>query len=248
VRLIYFSILLSRKSDNIFLMNTPSDIYERKIWRGGFRVVAGADEVGRGCFAGPVVASMVAFRPGAKFRFSDLRIKINDSKKLTAKRREETAFWIKKNALCYGIGSATVAQINRFGIKKSSEIAFRRAIKNSQKRIDYLLVDAFYVPFIKGLRRKNQLAIIKGDEKSYSIAAASIIAKVYRDRLMEKLGTKLRYKKYFWFKNKGYGTKDHRYAILRYGVTNYHRRDFTSTFLAKLSAKNLSNSSFSPVQ
>lgn len=219
-------------------MKTPSDDYERKIWRKGFRVVAGADEVGRGCFAGPVVAAMVAFAPDAKFQLKDLRININDSKKLTAKRREETAFWIKKYALFYGVGSASVAQINKYGIKKGSEIAFRRAIKNSKKRIDYLLVDAFYIPFIKGLRRKNQLAIIKGDEKSFSIAAASIIAKVYRDKQMEKLGNKPKYKKYFWFKNKGYGTKEHTDAILKYGITSWHRKDFVSTFLNKRKKQN----------
>jgi len=214
-------------------MNFPSDFFEKKVWKEGFRVVAGADEVGRGCFAGPVVAAIVVFKPGFDFNFKDLRININDSKKLTTKRREETAFWIKKRALFYGIGKASVAQINKFGIKKASEIAFRSAIKNSKKRIDFLLVDAFYIPFIKGLRRKNQLSIIKGDEKSYSIAAASIIAKVYRDRLMEKLGENKKYKKYLWVKNKGYGTQDHREAILKFGITNLHRKDFVNTFLSK---------------
>ena len=211
----------------------PGFTYEKKLWRRNFKIVAGADEVGRGCFAGPVVAGAVAFRANSRFLIKDIRVRINDSKKLTAKQREETSFWIKRNAICYGIGLASVSQINKLGIKKASEIAFRKAIKNSQKRINYLLVDAFYVPFIKGLRRKNQLAIVHGDEKSFSIAAASIIAKVYRDKLMINLGLKSEYKKYFWYENKGYGTKKHRNEIIKSGITSQHRKQYVESFLAK---------------
>lgn len=222
-------------------MDLPNFSFERKIGQKGYRTIAGVDEVGRGCFAGPIVAAAVVFRdfvgvlpstlvPPLKVN-QDPRIVINDSKKLSAKQREIASFWIKRNALCYGIGWASVSQINKLGIKKASEIAFRKAIKNCNKRIDFLLIDAFYIPYVKGLRRKNQKAIIKGDSKSVSIAAASIIAKVYRDRLMVRLSEDPKYKKYKWDRNKGYGTKDHREAILKYGITRLHRKQFVDTWL-----------------
>ena len=105
-------------------------------------------------------------------------------------------------------------------------------IRNSP--IDYLLIDAFYIPYVKGLRRKNQLAIVKGDTKSISIAAASIVAKVYRDKLMTALAKEKGYKKYKWHKNKGYGTKEHRQAIKRYGITKLHRKKFVQTYQEKI--------------
>lgn len=209
--------------------------YEKQVVKKGYRVIAGADEVGRGCFAGPVVAGCVAFTPtqilNHRIQNRNSNLKINDSKKLTQKQRERANFWIKRNALCYGIGWASVAQINRFGIKKASEIAFRKATKHCGKRVDYLLIDAFYIPYVKGLRRKNQKAIIKGDTKSVSIAAASIIAKVYRDKLMAKLAQDPKYRKYKWDKNKGYGTPEHGKAIKKYGLTRQHRKKFVETYI-----------------
>lgn len=243
-------------------MTLPDFSFERQVFKKGFRVIAGVDEVGRGCFAGPIVAVAVGFDSegwratgGTTERAPSLLaggmavgllrdrtpIIINDSKKLTAKQREIASFWIKRNALVYGIGKASVAEINKFGIKKASEIAFRRAIKNCNKRIDYLLIDAFYIPYVKGLRRKNQKAIVHGDARSVSIAAASIIAKVYRDKLMTKLSQKPKYKKYKWGGNKGYGTLEHRKAIRKYGVTRLHRRKFVETWLLRSCAS-------SPVQ
>ena len=228
-------------------MTFPNFSFEKAVFRKGFRVIAGVDEVGRGSFAGPVVAGCVAFCqiPNSKNQISNT-IKINDSKKLNPKQREKANFWIKRNALCYGVGWASVSQINKFGIKKASEIAFRKAIKNCGRRIDYLLIDAFYIPYVKGLRRGNpacagrQKPIINGDAKSFSIAAASIIAKVYRDKLMGKLAEDPKYKKYLWGKNKGYGTLSHRKAIKKYGLTRFHRKKFVETFFK--------NSSFSQVQ
>ena len=203
-------------------MKLPNFSFEKKLWKKEYRVVAGVDEVGRGALAGPVVAGAVAFSPGAS-----VLVRIDDSKKLTSKQREKAYFWIRKNALVYGIGKASVVQIDKFGIKKATEIAFRKAIKNCAKRVDFLLIDAFFIPYVRGLRRKNQLAIINGDEKSVSIAAASIIAKVYRDRLMTKLNGK-----YGWEKNKGYGTKDHQNALRKYGATRLHRKLFIRNFVS----------------
>lgn len=184
------------------------------------------DEVGRGSFAGPVVAGTVAFSPDLK-----VGVKINDSKKLTPRQREIANKWIKNNALAWGIGEAGVGKINKFGIKKATEIAFRKAINNCKPEINFLLIDAFFVPYVRGLRRKNQLPIINGDEKSLSIAAASIIAKVYRDNLMASLAKKPKYRKYKWQKNKGYGTKEHQKAIRRYGVTKLHRKLFVRNYI-----------------
>lgn len=236
-------------------MTLPDFSFEKKLHRQGYRLIAGVDEVGRGCFAGPVVAGCVVFDSkrvtrvgephgrgpvlvsrrkgrGADER-QDPRIIINDSKKLSPKRREVADKWIRKNATTFGIGAASVSQINKLGIKKATEIAFRKAIKNCEVQIDYLLIDAFYIPYVRGLRRKNQKAIIKGDTKSISIAAASIIAKVYRDKLMADLSKKPKYKKYKWHKNKGYGTKEHQKMIREYGISNLHRKQFVETWMKK---------------
>ena len=204
----------------------PDFKYEKLVLKKGYRIIAGMDEVGRGSFVGPVVAGCVVFSSRELSLEKPGRPVINDSKKLTPKQRELASYWIKRNAFCYGIGSASVAEINKFGIKKATEMSFRRATKNCGKRIDFLLMDAFYIPYIKGLRRKNQMPIIKGDTKSISIAAASIIAKVYRDKLMTRLSQDPKYKMYGWDKNKGYGTLIHRNAIKKHGITKLHRKDF----------------------
>jgi ribonuclease HII len=118
-------------------------------------------------------------------------------------------------------------------IPSRHEIATRTsyARNDNHQKIDFLLIDAFYIPYVKGLRRKNQKAIVKGDTKSISIAAASIIAKVHRDALMEKIGKRVRYRKYDWINNKGYGTAKHLSAIVKYGTNGYHRRQFVNTYL-----------------
>ena len=223
-------------------MKLPDFSFEEKLWKKGFEVVAGADEVGRGSLAGPLVAAAVVFPASfARCLLAKLKgIKINDSKKLSAKQREIAAVWIKENCLAWGIGEVSVSFINKHGIVKATRKAFRKALgetrnKLQDTKIDFLLVDAFYISYTKGIKRKNQLAVVKGDEKSFSIAAASIIAKVYRDKLMSSLArrdlAKLKYykqdlRKYAWEKNKGYGTKEHVEAIKKYGVTKLHRKMF----------------------
>jgi len=222
-------------------LNFPNFAFEKKLWKEGFSFVAGIDEVGRGCFAGPVVAGCCLFSQSILPTLSLLEgIRIDDSKKLTSAQRNAANVWIKNNALSWGIGEAGVELINKFGIVKAARHAFRLAIKNTnakmlnlESKIDFLLVDAFYIPYVKGVSRKYQKAIIKGDSKSLSIAAGSIIAKVYRDSLMEKIGSGEKFQHYGWHKNKGYGTKEHREAILKYGISNYHRLQFVNTFLSK---------------
>lgn len=230
----------------------PDFEFEANLWKKGFRAVAGADEVGRGAWAGPVVAAAVAFAPISNFKFKiSFSLKIDDSKKLSVGQREKAEVWIKKNALAWGIGEVGATVINTVGLTKASRMAFRRAIANcnhrlqttvyslrqnkkavvrSQSIVDFLLIDAFYLPYTRGLKRKNQQAIIKGDTKSRSIAAASIIAKVYRDRLMSKLGRQ--HSEYGWIRNKGYGTREHQEAILKHGLTRLHRKQYVKRLLS----------------
>ena len=175
---------------------------------------------------------------------------INDSKKITDRQRRIADEWIRKNALGWGVGSSSVAEINKKGIVRATHSGFRRAIASLNRRlnsrVEYLLIDAFYIPYIRYYpmrykkARKNQklkdakakqLAIINGDEKSLSIAAASIIAKVYRDNLMIRLSKDRKYSHYHWDRNKGYGTKEHIEAIKKFGVTRLHRRKFVEKIL-----------------
>lgn len=211
-------------------MKFPNFSFEKRKWKTGFKFVAGVDEVGRGSFAGPVVAGCVVFEK--KTEIPD-GTRIDDSKKLRPLERRRVSEWIKENTLAWGIGETPVSVINRLGMAKATRMAFRRAIddanKRLSKRIDFLLIDAFFIPYVRGLRRKNQQAIINGDEKSLSIAAASIIAKVERDR--EMLIFSRQYPKYGWGRNKGYGTRQHREALKKYGTTRLHRKTFVSRFI-----------------
>jgi len=209
----------------------PNFSFEKALWKKGYKFIAGVDEVGRGCFAGPVVAGCVVFKH--HFRIMG-KIRIDDSKKLTPRQRVKTNLWLKENVLAWGIGEASVSLINRIGMGKATKVAFRRAIKGVNKKLDFLLIDAFYIPYVRGLKRKNQRAIVDGDEKSLTIAAASIIAKVYRDSLMKKLSIK--HPKYGWEKNKGYGTKEHLGALRKYGLTRHHRKQFVATYFKKISS------------
>ena len=228
-------------------MKFPNLDFENNLWSEGIHFLAGVDEVGRGCFAGPVVASAVAFAPMSNYQFPifnerEEEIIIDDSKKLTKLQREKAEEWIKENAITWGIGEASAALINRLGMGKATKVAFRKAVKaaSQNSKLEYILVDAFFIPYLNGFPRSKQMAIVNGDGKSVSIAAASIVAKVYRDSLMEKIGSRKNYKKYDWISNKGYATKHHRDAILKYGITGYHRKQFVDTYL--------NNFSSSPVQ
>ncbi len=175
--------------------------------------IAGVDEVGRGCLAGPVVSAAVILKKGI-----DLR-NIRDSKKITFSNRIKIANYIKKNSF-YSIGVASVDEIFKFNILNASLISMNRAIKKLSKRPDKILIDGIFAP--EGL--KNFKTIINGDEKVKCISAASIIAKTYRDLLMIKLSEK--YKNYSWEKNFGYGTKAHLEGLRKFGVTLHHRKGF----------------------
>lgn len=194
----------------------PTLDLEKGLWNSGFTHVCGLDEVGRGCFAGPVAVGAVIFPQDVL-----LPKGVADSKLLNPKQREGLAGQIKDIALAWAVAAVGVSHINKVGIGKATQIAFRKAIRLLSVQADYILIDAFC---IKHLNRRRQKAVKDGDKICASISAASIIAKVYRDELMKKLHKK--YPKYGFAKHKGYGTKQHQEAIKTYGLSKVHRKSF----------------------
>jgi ribonuclease HII len=199
----------------------PTFEYEQQVWSTGSTLVAGLDEVGRGAFAGPVVVAAVIFAPHYKF-FNSLLYEINDSKKLSSRKRTILAKSIKEEALCFAIQEGSLDIINRVGIGKATQQAFLEVTKQLCHTPDFFLIDAFY---IDRLDKAQQKPIIHGDSLSISIAAASIIAKVYRDELMDTLH--MDYSNYFFNQNKGYGTSLHREKIKEFGLSPLHRTSFS---------------------
>ena len=176
--------------------------------------ICGIDEVGRGCLAGPVVAAAIILN------FDQIPEGINDSKIISKIKREKIANNIKKYAVDISIGEATNQEIDEINILNASLLAMKRAFESLKEKTELALIDGIHSPNINCKTK----SIIKGDTKSLSIAAASIIAKVHRDSLMHGLG--LIYPKYNFKKNVGYGTKEHYRIIKSYGITNYHRKTF----------------------
>lgn len=185
-------------------------------------VIAGVDEAGRGPLAGPVVAA------AAILNVDDDFIYLNDSKKVTPKRRDILYNDIM-NRTIYGIGIVSAEEIDEMNILQATYKAMRMAIDKLSKRPEVLLNDAVIIPGID--ESIHQEKIIKGDAKSVSIAAASILAKVTRDRYMEELGEK--YPEYGFEKHKGYGTKAHIEAIKKYGITPEHRKTFLKNIIGE---------------
>jgi ribonuclease HII len=216
-------------------LGLPDFSYERELWQKGFRFLVGLDEVGRGAFAGPVMVGGVIF---AGEKVAGLE-GLNDSKLLRPRFRERLAKRIKSRALAWGVASVGVKAINQVGIGRATQMAMRKLVLGFRKKNifpDFALSDAFYIPRLRGLPRQRQRPIVKGDQKSFSIAAASILAKVERDRLMRRLGREPCYRRYDWGKNKGYGTLKHRQAILKFGASSFHRRVFIQKYLSEARA------------
>jgi ribonuclease HII len=188
--------------------------FEKVIWSSGFRKIAGVDEAGCGPLAGPVVAAAVIFPQD--FYHPD----IDDSKKLTARKREELFPLIKKAAISLGIGIVSHSEIDRLNIRKATFKAMRKALGSLKSKPDYILFDGYELPE----RFFRQEAIIDGDEISFTIAAASIIAKVTRDHLMIEYHQQ--YPQYGFDRHKGYGTVYHREMIRKYGPCPLHRKSF----------------------
>lgn len=196
-------------------------LYEREAQNNGYSVVCGVDEAGRGPLAGPVFAAAVILPQGLDIE------DIDDSKKLSEKKREALYDEIKSLAVAFNVAFATEKEIDEVNILNATFLAMKRAVDGLSLRPDLVLVDGNRVPAL-GLPTKT---IIKGDSLSVSIAAASILAKVERDRLMKKLSEK--YPDYGLERHKGYGTKMHVEAIKRYGPAEVHRKSFLKKILGE---------------
>ncbi len=187
----------------------------------GFNVICGVDEAGRGPLAGPVYAAAVILP-------SDCVIEgLNDSKKLTEKKREALFDKIKEKALVYGIASADEKEIDEINILNATFLAMKRAIDSLSVKPDLALIDGNQKPHTD----IEEVTVIKGDAKSMSIAAASVLAKVSRDRFMLEMAEK--YPQYEFARHKGYGTKLHYEKIAQYGVCDIHRRTFLKKILGE---------------
>ena len=176
-------------------------------------ITAGVDEVGRGCLAGPVVSAAVVLKKSINLNL------LKDSKKISFNKREEVSEHIKKNSY-YALGIASVEEILNLNILQASLLSMKRAIEKLEIKPGLTLIDGNFAP--KGL--KNYKTIINGDEKIKVISAASIIAKVYRDKFMIRLSKK--FSNYAWERNFGYGTKAHFEGLKKFGVTSHHRKGF----------------------
>ncbi|MBJ6372903.1 ribonuclease HII [Sedimentitalea arenosa] len=195
-------------------MNVPDDSLERAARGRGFPRVAGVDEVGRGPLAGPVTAAAVILDP------AQIPEGLNDSKKLTAKARARIAVLIHEQAEV-SIAHASVEEIDRLNILRASHLAMERAVAALSPPPDFVLIDGSMIP--RGLALPSA-AVVRGDGRSVSIAAASIVAKIARDRIMVDLAQQ--HPGYGWETNAGYPSKSHRLALQNLGVTPHHRRSF----------------------
>jgi ribonuclease HII len=190
------------------------DSFENSAGRRGYRVIAGIDEAGRGPLAGPVVAAAVVMPQ--RYRHSE----INDSKKLSVNKRERLYEVIQQDAISIGVGLSEVQVIDSLNILRATLLAMKEAVCALSAKPDYLLIDG-----LNGIDLDiPQESVVRGDSLSVSIAAASIIAKVSRDRLMDMYHRQ--FPGYNFLHNKGYGTREHREAIVKYGRCKLHRRSF----------------------
>jgi ribonuclease HII len=198
----------------------PPNLSVEFAWRArGCTVLAGVDEAGRGCWAGPVVAAAVVLSP-AVYDQPDLLRMVNDSKQLTANAREQTYTVIKMHAAGIGVGIVPAFLIDAYGIVPATRLAMIQALLALPCAVDGVLIDAERLPGIT----LAQESLIRGDSRSLSIAAASIVAKVTRDRLM--VSADRCYPQYGFALHKGYGTAVHQRALARYGPSPLHRRTF----------------------
>lgn len=202
-------------------MILPDLKIERKLWQKGYTYIAGIDEVGRGSWAGPLVVAAVILPQNFK-----IPANLADSKLLKHSQRLKLSKIIKQLAIAYSVVEISASRINKVNIGKASHEAFRKVLRELTPSADYCLIDAFY---IKHFSKKRQKAVKNGDKICASIAAASIVAKVYRDNLMKRLHFK--YPNYGLGRHKGYGTRLHQAAIKTFGFTRIHRTVYNLQYL-----------------
>jgi len=176
---------------------------------------AGTDEAGRGCLSGPVVAAAVILPENFEHPF------LNDSKQLSEKQRKELKLFIEKHALAFGVSFVDEKEVDAINVLQASIVGMHRSIAQLNPQPKFIIVDGNKFRAYKEISHQT---IVKGDAKYLSIAAASVLAKAYRDEFMEKIHQE--YPMYNWKQNKGYPTKQHRNAIREFGITNYHRKTF----------------------
>ncbi len=192
--------------------------YEQELYDNGAEFIAGVDEVGRGPLAGPVVTCAVVLQKGEKILYA------NDSKKLSKAMRDKLYDEIMEKAISVQIAVESVETIDKINILEATKLAMKKSVEGLTVKPSHVLVDATTIDI-----NTPQTPIIKGDEKSMSIACASIVAKVYRDRMMESFNEL--YPNYCFDKNKGYGSADHIKAIKEHGITPIHRKTFVKNFI-----------------
>ncbi len=204
-------------------MLRPDLSFETNLWRKGIRFIAGIDEVGRGAWAGPLVVAAVILPQNFQ-----IPAELADSKLLKHSQRTKLAEIILNEAISTSIVEISPSIINKIRMAKAIHVAFRKAVKKLEIKPEFCLIDAFY---IRRFNKQRQMAVVSGDKICASIAAASIIAKVYRDNLMRKLH--FSYPAYGFGKHKGYGTKFHQAAIKKFGFTKIHRTSYNLGYLVR---------------
>lgn len=202
-------------------MVLPTLDIESSLWQKGYRYIVGIDEVGRGSWAGPLVAAGVILP--VNFLIPE---GLADSKLVPPLIRDKLAKFISQNAISTYVAQISAGRIDKIGIGKATHEAFREIVRKIAPEPQFCLIDAFYIKYFS---RKKQMAVKDGDKICASISAASIVAKVYRDNLMRRLHSK--YPNYNFAKHKGYGTKDHQSAIKKYGLSKIHRFSYNLDFL-----------------
>lgn len=209
-----------QKFDPSLLPERPDLAFEQGLWDAGPRVIAGIDEAGRGALAGPVAAGAVVLPPGDNNSLETLA-GVRDSKVMTAEDREKWAVVIKENALSWGVGFASAAEIDRIGIVPATCLAASRALSKLACEVEHILIDFITLPDVD----IPQTPLIKGDARSLSIASAAILAKTARDALLVEMD--LEFPGYHFANNKGYGSESHRQAIEELGPCDQHRCSFS---------------------
>lgn len=199
--------------------------FEQGLWRSGKHHIAGVDEAGRGPLAGPVIAAAVILAPPHDCREMPL---IDDSKRLSPAQREQAYAWITQHCVSWGLGRVDPEEIDRINIRQAAMLAMRKALAHLQPQPDHILVDGHALEAAPA----PQTPLVKGDSRSWSIAAASILAKVERDRIMRAYHTA--FPVYNFKQNKGYPTAEHIQAIIENGMCPLHRRSFRPKKLLEL--------------